>query len=67
MGARKSFLLRIDEEVLDALKQWADEDLRSLNGQMEWLLRRALEQHGRKITPKSRAQSSTDLEGGKSD
>ncbi len=40
--ARKSFLLRIDEEVHDALKRWADDELRSLNGQIEFLLRRAL-------------------------
>jgi hypothetical protein len=39
---RKPFLLRIDREVIDALQRWADDDLRSLNGQIEFLLRRAL-------------------------
>jgi hypothetical protein len=39
---RKPFLLRIDREVMDALQRWADDDLRSLNGQIEFLLRQAL-------------------------
>ena len=39
---RKAFLLRIDPEVLTAVQRWADEDLRSLNGQIEFLLRQAL-------------------------
>ena len=42
-----SFLLRIDPGVLDALQRWANDDLRSLNGQIEFLLRRALAQAGR--------------------
>ncbi len=42
MADRKPFLLRIDREVLDALQRWADDDLRSLNGQIEYLLREAL-------------------------
>ena len=47
MEERKSFLLRIDARVLDAVRKWADDDLRSLNGQVEYLLRRALKEHGR--------------------
>jgi hypothetical protein len=39
---RKPFLLRIDRDVIDALQRWADDDLRSLNGQIEFLLRKAL-------------------------
>ena len=45
--ARKAFLLRIDPQVLDALQRWADDDLRSLNGQIEFVLRRVLQQEGR--------------------
>jgi hypothetical protein len=41
---RKPFLLRIDREVIDALQRWADDDLRSLNGQIEFLLRKALKE-----------------------
>lgn len=47
MDGRKSFLLRVDGELLDALRRWADEDLRSLNGQIEFLLRRSLRESGR--------------------
>ena len=42
MADRKPFLLRIDRDVMDALQRWADDDLRSLNGQIEFLLRKAL-------------------------
>ena len=42
MGSRKSFLLRIDAATLEAVQRWANDDLRSLNGQIEFLLREAL-------------------------
>ena len=53
MTERKSFLLRMDRETLDAVQRWANDDLRSLNGQIEFLLRRALTEEGRapKRTP----------------
>jgi hypothetical protein len=44
---RKPFLLRIDRDTLDAVQRWADDDLRSLNGQIEFLLRRVLREAGR--------------------
>jgi hypothetical protein len=47
VAGRNSFLLRIDPEVLDAVKRWAAEELRSVNGQMEFILRRALMESGR--------------------
>ena len=47
MADRKPFLLRIDRELLEALQRWADDDLRSLNGQIEFLLRHALRDAGR--------------------
>lgn len=47
MAKRKEFLLRLDPRVHDALRRWADADLRSLNAQVEYLLRRALEREGR--------------------
>jgi len=49
---RKPFLLRIDPTVLDAVQRWANDDLRSLNAQIEFLLRRALQQSGREHEPK---------------
>ena len=47
MAERKPFLLRIDSEVLDAVQRWANDDLRSLNGQIEFVLRKVLRQEGR--------------------
>ena len=47
MTDRKPFLLRIDPTVLDAVQRWANDDLRSLNAQIEFLLRRAAQQAGR--------------------
>jgi hypothetical protein len=51
---RKSFLLRVDPAVLDAVQRWANDDLRSLNAQIEYLLREALRKSGRALrTPES--------------
>ena len=47
MAERKSFLLRIDRDTLDAVQRWANDDLRSLNAQVEFLLRRVLQRNGR--------------------
>lgn len=49
MADRKPFLLRIDSELLDAVQRWANDDLRSLNGQIEFLLRKVLRQEGRLV------------------
>ena len=47
MAERKPFLLRIDSVVLDAVQRWANDDLRSLNAQIEFVLRDALRRAGR--------------------
>ena len=47
MAARKSFLLRLDPDTFEAVQRWANDDLRSVNGQVEFLLRRALRDAGR--------------------
>jgi hypothetical protein len=47
MPERKPFLLRIDPAVLEALQKWAADDLRSLNAQIEFVLRDALVKAGR--------------------
>lgn len=47
MADRKPFLLRIDSTVLDAVQRWANDDLRSLNAQIEFILRDALKRVGR--------------------
>jgi len=47
MPKRKPFALRVDERVLKAMQSWANDDLRSLNAQIEFVLREALRQQGR--------------------
>ena len=47
MAARKSFALRIDTKTLEAMQRWAKDDLRSLNAQIEFVMREALRQSGR--------------------
>ena len=56
--ARKNFPLRIDAEILDAVRRWADDDLRSLNGQIEFLLREMLRKVGRLPNEQEPANSS---------
>jgi hypothetical protein len=47
MADRKAFLIRVDPALLDAVQRWADDDLRSLNAHIEFLLRDALRRAGR--------------------
>jgi len=51
MAERKSFLLRIDAAVLEAAQRWANDELRSVNAQIEFVLREALRQAGRAPRP----------------
>jgi hypothetical protein len=51
MAARKAFALRIDEKTLAAMHRWANDDLRSLNAQIEFVLRDALRKAGRQAQP----------------
>lgn len=47
MSEKKAYPLRINAQVLDAIQHWADDELRSLNAQIEYLLRDALRKTGR--------------------
>jgi hypothetical protein len=47
MPERVPFLLRLDPEIMAALRRWANDDLRSLNAEVEFLLRRSLRDAGR--------------------
>ena len=49
MSDRKPFLIRIDRKVLEAVQRWANDDLRSLNGQIEYVLREALRKRGKTL------------------
>lgn len=62
MADRKSFLIRIDSHTLDLVKAWADDDFRSLNGQVEFLLREALKRAGRLKPPAGRPPFSGEIE-----
>jgi len=63
MAQRKSFLLRLDPATHEALQRWADSDLRSLNAQIEFLLRRALQDAGR-LKPAGEAPAAEDEDNG---
>lgn len=62
MNLRKSFLLRIDPQLFSELEAWAQQDLRSVNGQIEFVLREAVAQRRKrpateKVEPDSRLQA----------
>jgi hypothetical protein len=56
MAERKPFLLRLDPVTHKALQAWADSELRSINGQIEYLLRNALREAGRLPSSQGEAQ-----------
>ncbi|NQV03351.1 MAG: Arc family DNA binding domain-containing protein [Bacteroidia bacterium] len=47
MSKKKVFMLRLNQELYAALETWAFDEFRSVNGQMEWILDRALKERGR--------------------
>ncbi|MGE5233445.1 MAG: hypothetical protein ACM3OB_04990 [Acidobacteriota bacterium] len=61
MADKKPFLLRLDPRTHEALQKWADDELRSLNGQIEYLLRDALRRAGRQ--PKAGAGAAEERKG----
>lgn len=63
MPSRESFLLRTDPKVLEALRRWASDELRSMNGQLEYIVRQALKDAGRLPSPQS-GSSNTDKQSG---
>ena len=56
MAERKAFLLRVDAALLEAVQRWANDDLRSLNAQIEFLLRDSLRRSGRLSRERSPAE-----------
>ena len=48
MSQKKSFVLRVDEEMLKQLEKWAADEFRSINGQIEWILDQSLKKAGRR-------------------
>lgn len=53
MAKKKSFVLRLDPDDYAALERWAADEFRSINGQLEWVIDKALKDTGRKKTKKS--------------
>lgn len=50
-GGNKSFVLRVDAATMEALEQWADDEFRSINGQLQWIIADALRRSGRLKRP----------------
>jgi len=57
MSTRKAFALRIDEKILEATQRWANDDLRSLNAQIEFVLRESLRKQGRLPKPDGKTKT----------
>lgn len=60
MSTKKSFVLRIDEETYKAIEKWSADDFRSVNGQLEWIIDRALKDAGRKNNVPKKQQKNKD-------
>ncbi|MCI1935696.1 MAG: hypothetical protein LKJ44_01555 [Bifidobacteriaceae bacterium] len=60
MTARKQYPLRIDPELWKAIEKWASDELRSVNGQMEYIIREALKRSGRLPKPQQKDSSKDD-------
>lgn len=50
----KSFVLRVDAATMEAIEKWADDEFRSINGQLQWIIAEALRKEGRMPKPKSK-------------
>jgi len=64
MAERKPFLLRVDAGLFDELRRWADDELRSVNGQIEFVLREALRRRVRLPVPAEPEPGGTSSDGG---
>ena len=63
MAKTKNFILRLDEEMMNAIEAWAADEFRSTNGQLQWIISEALKKSGRmKKKKKKEAQENIDNE-----
>ena len=62
MAKKKSFVLRIDPDVYDAIEKWAAQEFRSANGQIEWIITKALSNARRTVTNKTTNESQADAD-----
>jgi hypothetical protein len=61
MTKKKSFVLRMDPDVYDAIEKWAALEFRSANGQIEWIINKALRDARRTITKNSNESADEDI------
>lgn len=61
MAKKKSFVLRIDPDVYDAIEKWAAQEFRSANGQIEWIITKALRDARRAVVKTSDENPEEDL------
>ena len=57
MAAKKAFPLRINEDIFEAVRRWSDDEIRSVNAQIEYVLRDALRKAGRLSSAKTEKKS----------
>jgi len=57
MAKKKSFVLRIDPDVYDAIEKWAAQEFRSANGQIEWIINKALRDARRTVEKTDRSET----------
>lgn len=57
----RSFVLRIDGETMDALERWAEDEFRSTNGQLQWIISEALRRSGRKPRPRAKIKTMSEV------
>lgn len=63
MAKNKSFVLRLDEDMMNAIEAWAADEFRSTNGQIQWILAEALKKAGRMKKKKSSSSSPSGTDG----
>ena len=61
-NSTRSFVLRIDAETMDAIEKWAEDEFRSTNGQLQWIIAEALRRSGRKPRAKRTANITNHVE-----
>ena len=57
MSKKKSFVLRIDPETFKSIEKWADDEFRSVNGQLEWMIHKSLKD-AKRLKPKKKPNDS---------
>jgi hypothetical protein len=62
MAKKKSFVLRIDPDVYDAIEKWAAQEFRSANGQIEWIITKALSDARRTVIKSTNVEPNTEKE-----